>query len=141
MVGVNILAFASVRGNHQPSYVGDGVCSAKKNIYIYIFIYIYLLNKDQNPATAGSARINAKEREKNHRTGRPQKGINARKGGSLIVIVCWEAVVHTIQGVGRKKRNENVSMRRRHYVTQWGMPQVKVSEEEKWRGKLQNQKN
>ena len=57
------------------------------------------------------------------------------------MIVCWEAVVHTIQGVGRKERNENVSMRRRHYVTQWGMPQVKVSEEEKWRGKLQNQRN
>ena len=33
-------------------------------IYIYInYLFIYLLNKDQNPVTAGSARINAKERE------------------------------------------------------------------------------
>ena len=31
---------------------------------IYFIYFIYLLNKDQNPATAGSARINAKEREK-----------------------------------------------------------------------------
>ena len=33
--------------------------------YIY---FIYLLNKDQNPAIAWSARINAKEREKKERS-------------------------------------------------------------------------
>ena len=32
--------------------------------------YIILLNKDKNPTTAGSARINAKEREKKERKGK-----------------------------------------------------------------------
>ena len=35
--------------------------------------FIYLSNKDQNPATAGSACINAKEREKKERIGRRAK--------------------------------------------------------------------
>ena len=34
------------------------------------YIFIYLLNKDQNPATMGSACINVKEREKKERKGR-----------------------------------------------------------------------
>ena len=37
------------------------------------YLFIYLLNKDQNPTTAGSARINAKEREKERKGRRAKK--------------------------------------------------------------------
>ena len=43
------------------------------NYNIVNIIFIYLLNKDKNPATAGSASIKAKEREKKERKGRRAK--------------------------------------------------------------------
>ena len=51
----------------------------------------------------------------------------------MTVIVCREAVVSTAQVEGRKERSEKLSMRRRHRIITFGMPQLKFSEEEKRR--------
>ena len=51
-------------------------------IYIYVYLFIYLLGNYLNPITAGSARINAIEREKKERNVRrvkKRKGIEAQR--------------------------------------------------------------
>ena len=45
-----------------------------------LYLFIYLLNKDQNPATAESARTNAKKREKKERTREGRKKDLGKEG-------------------------------------------------------------
>ena len=43
--------------------------------------------------------------EEGENRGRTERDIYAGKGGSLKVIVCWEAVVQRVQGKSRKERH------------------------------------
>ena len=67
--------------------------------------------------------------------------INAGKGGSLTVIVCWEASIYTAQQECGEERSEKMGMKSHHRVTPQRKAQVKVPEEDKRRGNLPNQVN
>ena len=55
------------------------------------------------------------------------------------MIVSWEAVIQTAQGVSREKRISKVYRRGSHLVTPEWMSQVKVFKKENRRRKLPNQ--
>ena len=62
--------------------------------------------------------VTVEGRENRRRT---ERDIYAGKGGSLTVIVRWEAVIQTTQGECRDDRSNKVCVRRSHRVTPEGI--------------------
>ena len=49
---------------------------------------------------------------------RTEKEINAGKGRTLTVIICWETVIQAALGKARKERSRKLGIGKHHHITQ-----------------------